>query len=361
MQCWQGGLHFMVKTISRKTKIIAGIIFAIILVTGLFIKLYSNPINFSPEFCFVVEKGNIVDSLDLQGTLSSEKIKDVMSDAQGEVRKINVSINQLVSKKENVMALENKSLRNDLPIKKKSLDLAGFELKISKNKYEQAQLLYEKGAISKDEIDKAYLDYQRSIYSNYESAKKSYEEVYFQINNLKVSAPFTGAITDVCVKEGELVTKSQKLFSIIDINRPIVVVSASKNYANILRNGQKVYLTNNNIGNVSGFISNIKSDYNPKENKNESITITCKPIKPLDTFLYGLTLDVKIIINQRNDTIKIPITAIGKTKFGEFYVMKKFKNKFFKQIVSIGIMNTEFVEVKKGLSLGDVVKKDINS
>lgn len=349
----------MVKAMNKKFwKIITVGVLSVLII--IFVKnLYSKSDEISPEKCFIVEKGDIEDSLDLQGTLSSENIKDVLSGAAGIVEKVNVSINDLVDIDKVIIKLENEDLLRDLPIKKRSLELAEFEVNTIKNKYDQSNILFEKGGISKDELDRAYLDYQKSLYNTYETAKKAYQEINDQIESLDTKAPFLGMITDIFIKEGESVIKGQKLFSIVDVEYPMVIISASKIYANVVRVGQEVVCNSSVTGEIKGKVINIKSDYNSKENKNEFVTIICKPDKVFKNFFYGLTLDVKIILNKKNNVIRVPIAALIEKNDNSFCVLKKQNDSFVEQSVLVGMHNTEFVEIIKGLAIREIISKDV--
>ncbi len=76
---------------------------------------------------------------------------------------------------------------------------------------------------------------------------------YFNIKNLEqrlikynISAPFDGVLTEALVTEGTLIRNGQKLGEYIDPDIYELQVSIAKEYADLLRIGEKVNLTNNN-------------------------------------------------------------------------------------------------------------------
>lgn len=81
-------------------------------------------------------------------------------------------------------------------------------------------------------------------------AARNIQSSYYTIKNLeqrlskyRISAPFSGVLTEALVTEGTLVRQGQKLGTFIDTNAYELEVAISKTYADLLRVGNKVKLT----------------------------------------------------------------------------------------------------------------------
>lgn len=321
----------------------------------------SSP-DINPAHYYIVDRGPIVDTFNTQGRLVSDKVKDVLSAAQGEVKRIHVTVNQKVHKGDVIITLENPSLTHDLPLKKKMFDLATFELKIANDKYEQAKLLFAKGGISKDELDRAYLDYQRSLYTNYESAQKTYQDVAAEVEGLLVRAPFSGIITNIPLQEGTIINKNQTLFSIVDVTRPKITIVAPQTYFSLLCIGQDAVISHPRIARVAAKITMIQTEMDDKKNEGSALTITCMPTQPLSAFFYDLMVDVTVVLQHKNNVIRVPLAAVHKNEHGETYFVTKKQGKELMRVpVTLGIHNSEFAEIREGLICGDIIAKDSTS
>lgn len=320
---------------------------------------FTSQQSINPAHCYRVDRGQIVDTFNAQGTLISDKVKDVLSSAEGEVKRIHVTVNQKVHKGDAIITLENPSLTHDLPLKKKMFDLATFELKIANDKYEQATLLFAKGGISKDELDRTYLDYQRSLYTNYENAQKAYQDVAAEMEGLSVRAPFSGIITNIPLQEGAIINKNQHVFSIVDITRPKITIVAPQTYFSSLHIGQDAVISHPRIPRVAAKITMIQTEMDEKKNEGATLTITCIPTQPLNAFFYDLMVDVVIVLQQKQDVMRVPLAAVHKNEHNETYFVTKKHGKEVVQVpVVLGIHNSEFAEIREGLTCGDIIVKD---
>lgn len=70
--------------------------------------------------------------------------------------------------------------------------------------------------------------------------------------------------------------------------------------------------------------------------------------------LPGLTVSCRLIVDEINDVLFVPIEAVNRFA-GEEYVYIKSGNSFKKRIVETGNINTDYIIIKEGLSDGDIV------
>ncbi|MBT8239263.1 MAG: HlyD family efflux transporter periplasmic adaptor subunit [Croceitalea sp.] len=82
----------------------------------------------------------------------------------------------------------------------------------------------------------------RGIYSSYYNVKNLEQ----RLSKYTISAPFTGVLTETLVTEGTLVRAGQKLGEFIKTGIYELEVAISKTYADFLKEGEKVKLTNLN-------------------------------------------------------------------------------------------------------------------
>lgn len=94
----------------------------------------------------------------------------------------------------------------------------------------------------------------RSIVTNYYNVKNLEQ----RLSKYTISAPFSGILTEALVTEGSLIRNGQKLGSFIDDSAYEMEVALSKQYASLLKVGEKVALNNlNNTETFSGVVSRV--------------------------------------------------------------------------------------------------------
>ncbi|MGH1385099.1 efflux RND transporter periplasmic adaptor subunit [Kordia sp.] len=94
----------------------------------------------------------------------------------------------------------------------------------------------------------------RSIVTNYYNVKNLEQ----RLSKYTISAPFSGILTEALVTEGSLIRNGQKLGSFIDDSAYEMEVALSKQYASLLKVGEKVALNNlNGTETFSGTISRV--------------------------------------------------------------------------------------------------------
>ncbi|NIJ46341.1 multidrug efflux pump subunit AcrA (membrane-fusion protein) [Wenyingzhuangia heitensis] len=100
----------------------------------------------------------------------------------------------------------------------------------------------------------------RGIVSSYYSLKNLEQ----RLSKYKITAPFTGILTEALATEGSLIRSNQKLGEFINPSIYEMQVSISKSFANILKTGEKVALTNlDKTENYEGVITRINGSIDP--------------------------------------------------------------------------------------------------
>ncbi|WP_204346795.1 efflux RND transporter periplasmic adaptor subunit [Psychroserpens algicola] len=100
---------------------------------------------------------------------------------------------------------------------------------------------------------------------NYFITGRGIVSAYYNVKNLeqrlskyRISAPFTGILTEALVTEGTLVRSGQKLGEFINPSVYEMEVAISKSFADVLKEGEKVSLTNlEKTKNYNGIVSRV--------------------------------------------------------------------------------------------------------
>jgi len=196
-----------------------------------------------------------------------------------------------------------------------------------------------------------------------EDARKNLADHY-------IRAPFTGIISKVNVKKGDVVSTGTIIATLIT-DQKIAEISLNEVDAAKVKIGQKATLTFDAFPGltISGQVAEIDTvgtvsqgvvSYNVKIN----FDTQDEEVKP------GMSVSAAIIIEAKPDALLIPNSAIksqGQTNYvempddNELNLAKTnpngaaFKNPLKRQMVEIGLANDEFTEIISGLKEGDII------
>jgi HlyD family secretion protein len=214
-----------------------------------------------------------------------------------------------------------------------SLETAKNQIKMMSKNIEQAEIQYE---LSKINLDLARLDNDK----------------------FSIGAPFDGVVANTNFATGEIAGPGVAAISIISSQ---MLVKADINETDIskLATGQEVDLTFDAFPEMS-FKGKI-TDISPLSKNIAGIIsyeITVEPDKEaMDHLRYGLTANLTIIISSVENVLYIPLQSVY-SENGKSYVDKlidKGEGTTEKVEITTGNCNYDYIEVKSGLSEGDVV------
>ena len=131
---------------------------------------------------------------------------------------------------------------------------------------------------------------------------------YYNIKNLeqrlvkyRISAPFNGVLTEALVTEGTLIRNGQKLGEFIDPSIYELEVALSKEYADLLKVGEKVLLKNNSgTENYTGKVSRVNSRIDPST-QTVSVFVEVRD----EALKEGMYLRADLDARQEEDAISI--------------------------------------------------------
>ena len=168
-----------------------------------------------------------------------------------------------------------------------------------------------------------------------------------------IKADFAGIVTGVKAVDGSNVENGGELFTVSSIEKVCVDVSFSKSDLEKIEEGQKAVATIAGKQ-YEGTVTRI-SRAAAKNEKGASIIQGEIHIDNPDTDLY-LGVDARVMVegNKAENVVMIPVEAINIGKDGSFvYVVTD--GMVQKRMVTAGISSDEYIEIKKGLEVGEQV------
>lgn len=294
------------------------------------------------------------------GQLYADKDVLVSPKIAGKVETTHVKVGDQVQKGDTLFILEKDDAEDRVEQANASLNSARAaynmtveQIEKSKADFERYKTLYENGAISKVDYEKAKLSASdrslESAKSNLNQAQVAYNQALEAMDHIYVKAPISGTIYSVDIEIGEYASNNKPAVGIADYENVFIQIDVTEDIINELHPEEKI--------NVE--IPAIQS------NKATGIIDTVSPVANAKTQLYP----VKIIVNNSNHQLKpgmfanVTITTGKKENVkvinseavienhGQDIVYIVQDGKAFQKKVKTGFDSGEYVEILEGLDV----------
>lgn len=160
-----------------------------------------------------------------------------------------------------------------------------------------------------------------------------------EVDRVIYRAPFDGTITALPFMVGENVFAQGPILSFVNLTDRYLVVSFEQQGALLVQRGQKVKISFDTFRdqNYDGVVQSV---YSNESNFLARIDISQLP----NRILPGMTADVAIIIQQKDDVLLVPVAALDKSS-----VWVAHEHGIPSQVfIKIGIVDSAFAEVVSG-------------
>jgi len=215
-----------------------------------------------------------------------------------------------------------------------------------------------------DSTAQADKDYQRmnSLAGKGFLAPQQAEQAKEQWKNTFISAPFTGTIVKKFVEVGETLYGGTPALMLADLNDMIFESNIDETDIGELKAGQRAEVVldaykQTKIPATIIFIS--RSSLEVKE-KGITYQVKSRLDKSALALRLGMTGDIYVKVNNKNNVLMVPYTAIGDDKDGK-YVFAVEKGKAVKKTVKTGLESYDNTEIISGLKEGEgVIENNIS-
>jgi HlyD family secretion protein len=320
------------------------------------------------------EIGDVSVTLNETGVIQPKAAVLVKSKVSGKIKTLNVEEGQSVRKGDVLATVEpDMAQARTVASLKSSYGRARVDMERARQDYDRDRELHNAGHISdeelqltKDAYDIALIEYQ----SAQEEMKLAREDgVTMELEAeapelLDVVAPASGTVILVEIEEGEIVTSGalsytsgSTLMTIADLKDMQIKAGVNEVDVGKIRDGQDVSIDVDAYPNVAfhGVITHIA----PAARDDQGVKIFDVEIDITDSdqrLRPGMTANITIQGDHSEGVVTVPIESVFK-KDGRYvvYVFDGSENEPVEREVETGISNISKVEVKNGLSEGDVV------
>ena len=261
-----------------------------------------------------VDRGDIIQTISANGTLTPVVLVNVGTQVSGTVSKLYVNFNDQVETGQILAELDPALLNAQLQQSKANLLSDQVTLKIAKNKLKRNQALIEKGFISNEalEIVEQELDVARAQYA---ISKAQVSRDHANLDYSIIKSPISGVVIARDVDIGQTVAANFQtpiLFQIAkDLSQMQINISVAEADIGLLHIDQQINFTVDAFPerNYTGMVEQVRLNPTILEN-----VVTYNVIAMVNnddgSLLPGMTANIRFVVNQKNAVLRTPNAAL---------------------------------------------------
>jgi len=308
-----------------------------------------------------VDRGDIVQSLEISGALQFLANTIVSAEISAQVRSLEVRDGEPVTQGQVLLIFDETKIRATAEQAQGNLKKNEATLAFNKIEWEKNIELIKSGAISQTQYDQKYYAYRNTL-GQVEADKAALEKALQDLKKSKVMAPIAGLLSDRYVEVGDWVSEGGKLFKISDFSK--IRLEAYLSDIDVGRlNLRKVY--------AEGVDGELSVDPYPGKVFKGRLTYV-QPVagpgrlfltrfyldNPETLLLQGMFARAKIPVEVIPGVVRVPLGAlleqVRESEANTVFLVDKDK-KARLQRIKIGATDARNAQVLEGLQEGDLV------
>ena len=265
------------------------------------------------------------------------------------------------------LAKKIETLESDIEKTTEELDTCTEELEKAKRELESVKLsakqtydlrmLASNTAQETYDIAIGYLEEEASEQQKaYDSAKEKLEEFDSAISECGIYADYDGVITEINVEEGDTITTDTAIVTLYNEN-VTMTATLEESDAEVVEVGSVANITLVAYPDVvyEGVVSEIGDAQYDSSSGNVYYDVTVKVDGSAADFYQGMTGEVTFITKETQEVMYVSNRAITRKGTKSYVKMKDENGEIIEKQVTTGFSDGVNVEIKEGLSQGDVV------
>lgn len=338
-----------------------------------------------------VWRGNLQNYVVANGEVQARNLTDIGAQVSGQIKKLYVKIGDSVQKGDLIAQIDSvtqenevKNLQAQLLIDEADLNATQIAANVAKTQFLREQKLFKADATSRESYENAQNTYYLKS-ATLEQIKAKINQTMIKLDTAKkdlsytqITAPLSGTIVSVPVKEGQTLNANQTtptIAQIANLNELEIVMEITEGDItkikpsqmveySILSNPQRKFyapittidpglttLSDGKYGNSQS------SNSNSSSSSNSAVYYYAKALaENKDNFLkIGMTTENRIIIDQSENALIVPLNALIDENGDKFVsvALDGFGAKFEKRAVKVGISDNMNIEILDGLQEGE--------
>lgn len=357
----------------KKSVTIFTLVFIAVTFAGAMYYLYSknqeDPVVYNTE---KPSKQSIVNKTVATGSILPMEEVLIKPNISGVIEEIYVEAGDLVQANDLIAKIKVIPNLSSLNQSRNAIDQAKITLDDEKRKYDRQKSLYEKGVISKQDLERFEVTFKQAEQA-YEAARQNYDIVKTGSTkglgssaNTLIRSTVPGMILELPVEVGNQVIQSNNfnegttIAALADVNRMIFEGKVDESEVGKIKEGFPLEIT---VGAIENATFDAVLDYIAPKGKLENGAIQFEikgTLQKQDTTFIraGLSANASIILARADSvlTIKEALVQFDDESKSPYVEVKTADKEFERRDITLGISDGIQVEVKEGLSKDDEIK-----
>ena len=357
----------------KKSVTIITLLFITVTFAGAMYYLYSknqeDPVVYNTE---KPSKQSIVNKTVATGSILPMEEVLIKPNISGVIDEIYVEAGDLVQANDLIAKIKVIPNLSSLNQARNAIDRAKITLNDEKRKYDRQKSLYEKGVISKQDLEQFEVTYQQAEQA-YDAARQNYDIVKTGSTkglgssaNTLIRSTVPGMVLEMPVEVGNQVIESNNfnegttIAALADVNRMIFEGKVDESEVGKIKEGYPLEIT---VGAIENATFDAVLDYIAPKGKLENGAIQFEikgTLQKQDTTFIraGLSANASIILARADSVISIKeaLVQFDDESKSPYVEVKTGEKEFERRDITLGISDGIHVEVKEGLKEDDEIK-----
>ncbi len=280
-----------------------------------------------------------INTLEYSGIIDGKSTVALSFSSIGTIESLNVSEGDYVAKGRLVATLDPTSARS-------VYDAAGSSLKQAQDAYDRLKSVHDKGSLP----DIQMVDIETKL----DQAKSAYNIAKKNLDYCSLYAPISGVVGRKLAEAGENVVPGKTIITLIDISSVKINFSVPENEINLIPSSCESIITVSALGDRQFSAKQIEKNLvaNPVSHTYTGSVTIQNASKEL---LPGMICRVELQGATKEPGITVPLRVVMVSADGKKFVWCVENGSAKRRLIETGGLKGDNVEVRKGLSAGDVI------
>lgn len=272
---------------------------------------------------FVVERGVFRQDVSATGVVKPTDRIEIKSKASGKIDLLPLEEGDAVKKGDLICRLDKTDVQADVDQRRADLDIAEAELAQAQNTFERRNKLFEKGLISKEELDNNDLSLAQAN-GKLVRARIAYDQALVRLDETEVRSPIDGIILKKLVEAGQIISSGinnvsggTAIVAIADMSRVYIEVGIDEIDVGKVRIGQKAMVVADAFPQRSfeGTIIRMAPEAKVEQNVTQ-FNVVVEVENKRGKLKSGMNASVEITIVAEDDVLLAPVMALSGAQRG---------------------------------------------
>jgi len=298
----------------------------------------------------------LTSKLNLNAVVINSQVVTITALVDGKIGKINAREGMSVKSEQALAVLDNKKAQSLLDKARAELAYNEQKIKSTARNYSRLKNLSKTGNTSKQSLDDSY-DAFRNTEAKLTVSAADVTLAKLQLENLTVSAPFDGVVTEQFAETGQWVEAGTPLFKIAANDGYMIEAQVDASDWTLVSMDQSVSLTTESASGKTweSAVSWIAPTISINNRDAKAVAIRFNYGDDAPPLLLGQELDAELVLNKVDDVLSLPLSVMHETEPNQFSVFVVTNNKVNLTPVSVGLINATHAEITDGLLQSDAV------